>query len=61
MRLYRILSIVIGIGAVTLLSSCTTLMQQFTDQGMRRGVSSSLVEYLYPKGETPPDFKEEPP
>ncbi len=61
MRLYRILSIVIGIGAVTLLSSCTTLMQQFTDQGMRRGVSSSLVEYLYPKGETPPEFKEESP
>ena len=39
-----------------LLSGCTTLMQQITDQGMRRGVSSSLVDYLYPSGETPPEF-----
>jgi len=41
-----------------LLSSCTSLMQQITDQGMRRGVSSSLVDYLYPKSETPPEFDE---
>lgn len=41
-----------------LLSGCTSLMQQITDQGMRRGVSSSLVDYLYPSGETPPDFDE---
>ena len=41
-----------------LLSGCTTLMQQFADQGTRRGVSSSLVDYLYPKGETPPAFDE---
>lgn len=39
-----------------LLSGCTSLMQQITDQGMRRGVSSSLIDYLYPKGETPPEF-----
>ncbi|MFK7815703.1 MAG: rhombotarget lipoprotein [Gammaproteobacteria bacterium] len=39
-----------------LLSGCTTLMQQITDQGVRRGVSSSLVDYLYPRGETPPEF-----
>ena len=44
--------------SITLLSGCTTLMQQFTDQGTRRGISSSLVEYLYPKGETPPDFQQ---
>ncbi len=42
--------------ATILLSGCTSLMQQITDQGMRRGVSSSLVDYLYPKGETPPEF-----
>ncbi len=42
--------------SIGLLSGCTTLMQQLTDQGTRRGISSSLVEYLYPKGETPPDF-----
>lgn len=41
-----------------LLSGCTSLMQQITDQGMRRGVSSSLVDYLYPSGETPPEFDE---
>ena len=40
------------------LSGCTTLMQQLTDQGMRRGASSSLVDYLYPNGETPPTFDE---
>lgn len=39
-----------------LLSGCTSLMQQITDQGMRRGVSSSLVDYLYPSGEIPPEF-----
>ena len=61
MSLYRIFAIVIGLGIIMLLSACTTLMQQFTDQGMRRGVSSSLVEYLYPKGETPPEFDEKTP
>ena len=34
-----------------LLSGCTTMMQQLTDQGTRRGVSSSLVDFLYPTGE----------
>ncbi len=43
--------------SISLLTGCSTLMQQFTDQGSRRGISSSLVEYLYPRGETPPNFK----
>lgn len=51
--------ITFSISLVTvLLSGCTILMQQITDQGMRRGVSSSLVDYLYPRGETPPEFDE---
>ncbi|MDH3747469.1 MAG: rhombotarget lipoprotein [Gammaproteobacteria bacterium] len=37
-----------------LLSACTALFQPgFTDA--RKGVSSSLVDYLYPDGETPPE------
>ena len=48
--------LVISITSLILLTGCSSLMQQLTDQGMRRGVSSSLVEYLYPKGETPPEF-----
>ena len=52
--------IILGITLILsfLLSGCTTLMQQLTDQGTRRGVSSSLVEYLYSNGETPPEFEE---
>jgi len=53
MKLLRISILIISI---SLLTACTTLMQQLTDQGSRRGISSSLVEYLYPQGETPPDF-----
>ena len=44
--------------SISLLTGCSTLLQQFTDQGTRRGISSSLVEYLYPKGETPPNFEQ---
>ncbi len=46
-----------------LLAGCTSLWQATmgglseTSSGtMRRGVSSSLVEYLYPSGEEPPPF-----
>lgn len=53
MKLLRISILIISI---SLLTACTTLMQQLTDQGSRRGISSSLVEYLYPQDETPPDF-----
>jgi rhombotail lipoprotein len=31
------------------------------DQGVRSGVSSSLVDYLYPKGEVPPQFDQQVP
>jgi len=37
----------------TLVAGCTNLWQVYSG-GERRGVSSSLVEYLYPGGEEPP-------
>jgi rhombotail lipoprotein len=36
------------------LSGCTSLWQTSGVSGVRQGVSSSLVDYLYPKGEKPP-------
>jgi len=56
MRKYKKLTMFSTLIITVLLSGCTTFMQQITDQGMRRGVSSSLVDYLYPSGETPPEF-----
>jgi hypothetical protein len=48
-----------------LLAGCTSLWQtamgglsETSSGAMRRGVSSSLVEYLYPSGEEPPPFNE---
>jgi rhombotail lipoprotein len=38
-------------------SGCTNFWQTWSG-GARRGVSSSLVEYLYPGGEEPPPFSE---
>jgi len=45
--------VVAGCGLV-LCAACTWLWQQSGYQ-QREGVSSSLVDYLYPKGEVPPD------
>jgi len=42
--------------AVALLSGCTSLWHDLgTRKNQRQGVSSSLVAYLYPNGEVPPD------
>ena len=48
-----------------LLAGCTSLWQatmgglsETSSGAMRRGVSSSLVEYLYPSGEEPPPFND---
>ena len=38
-----------------LLGGCTSLFQLGEPYGQREGVSSSLVDYLYPKGEVPPE------
>lgn len=40
---------------VVALAACSSLWQMGSQTGMRDGVSSSLVDYLYPKGEQPPD------
>jgi len=40
-----------------LISGCTSLWQAYSG-GERRGVSSSLVEYLYPEGNQPPPITE---
>lgn len=42
------------LGLVAGLSGCTSLWQGTGMSGARQGVSSSLVDYLYPKGEQPP-------
>jgi rhombotail lipoprotein len=36
--------------------SCTSSLHQLMGDNVRQGVSSSLVDYLYPKGEVPPEF-----
>ena len=42
------------IGLLVALTGCSALWP--FQPGSRSGVSSSLVDYLYPKGEVPPDF-----
>ena len=42
------------VGLVVVLAGCTSLWQGTGMSGTREGVSSSLVDYLYPKGEQPP-------
>ncbi len=49
-RLVCCLSVGLAIG----LAGCTSLWQGTGMSGARQGVSSSLVDYLYPKGEQPP-------
>ncbi len=41
--------------AVTLAGGCSSLYN--LDGGTRGGVSSSLVDYLYPGGEVPPEVR----
>lgn len=54
MNTYRwfILSLIVAV--IVNSAGCTQAYQKLTDQGVRKGVSSSLVDYLYPKGEQPP-------
>ncbi|MEJ2689000.1 MAG: rhombotarget lipoprotein, partial [Deltaproteobacteria bacterium] len=40
------------------LTSCTNYFLDLTGGNVRQGVSSSLVDYLYPNGEIPPQFEE---
>jgi rhombotail lipoprotein len=50
----RIMSLAGLLTAVALVPACTQFFSEFTDRGQRTGISSSLVDYLYPKGEIPP-------
>lgn len=47
--------IVVMAFAGVLLGACTAAWQNVTGDRQRQGVSSSLVDFLYPKGEVPPD------
>lgn len=49
--MYRFVALSVVVG----LSGCTSFWQLGESQRMREGVSSSLVDYLYPKGEAPPE------
>lgn len=42
----------------SLLTGCTAFWSATGGSGTREGVSSSLVDYLYPKGEVPPDYSD---
>lgn len=51
----------LSLGLALGLSGCTSLWQGSGMSGARQGVSSSLVDYLYPKGEQPPPQDRQPP
>ena len=44
--------------AAIMLTACTTAWHDLGGNSSRSGVSSSLVDYLYPRGEEPPPFDE---
>jgi len=48
---------ILAIPVVLLIAGCTNMWQAYSG-GERRGVSSSLVDYLYPDGGTPPPPQE---
>ncbi len=54
-RLLRILFVFCSIAVF--IAGCTTMWQDYSGAS-RRGVSSSLVDYLYPDGEEPPPYSE---
>jgi len=54
----RILMLTAALTAVVLISSCATI---WTGPRTRQGVSSSLVDFLYPDGDIPPRFDAETP
>lgn len=55
MNKLRIATLIVGLLA---LSGCTALFDYASGGGTRQGVSSSLVDYLYPDGDVPPQHTE---
>lgn len=51
-------SVLAGILATSLLASCAWWGLESEEAGERHGVSSSLVDFLYPEGEVPPEYSE---
>lgn len=52
--MYRVIVGATAFATLLALSGCTALFQPGLGAGMRTGASSSLVDYLYPHGESPP-------
>ena len=50
------LYLIIVMAIFFLFTSCISSWQQVIGVNVRQGVSSSLVDYLYPKGEIPPEY-----
>jgi len=55
MRWWVVMSGSLCLGLSLLLGGCTSLWQGSGMSSTRQGVSSSLVDYLYPKGQKPPE------
>ncbi|MDF1644737.1 MAG: rhombotarget lipoprotein [Pseudomonadales bacterium] len=53
------IALVIVIAVFT--ASCTDVWHQLQGGSVRHGVSSSLVDYLYPNGEVPPEIEQQTP
>ena len=60
MRNKRIVLLLLALCSV-LTASCTNLWHELAGSDVRTGVSSSLVDYLYPEGEIPPTNNESTP
>jgi rhombotail lipoprotein len=48
--------LIIATSILLFCTSCTASWHQLMGDNLRQGVSSSLVDYLYPKGEIPPKY-----
>ena len=48
--------LLVVIASSVLATSCTSYWHRLLGSDVRQGVSSSLVDYLYPNGEIPPEF-----
>jgi rhombotail lipoprotein len=49
---------ILGILVAALITSCGWWGLESEEEGQRHGVSSSLVDFLYPNGEVPPEYGE---